>query len=160
MYITGFGEDSHQFRKNTKGLVLAGIFYPEDEALDADSDGDVIFHAICQAITSVTHVPILGDVAIKLCHEQHIKDSSVYLRHALKTLEKFKIVHCVVSLTCLRPKLQKRSLDIRSNVAKHLRIELDQVGIIFTTGNNLSFAARGEGIDCKAIVTFQKLVDI
>lgn len=155
-YITGFGEDSHQFRNDLKGCVLAGLFFPEAPALDADSDGDVVYHALCQAITSVTHIPILGGLAIELCRKQGVKDSSVFLQEAKKTLKDIKIVHCVVSLTALKPRLQVKEKEMRTNIAKILDLEIDQVGILFTTGNFLCHAGEGKGVTCRALISCMK----
>ena len=58
----GIGQDSHRFLSDdsTKPCVVAGLMFSDAPGLSADSDGDVVFHAICNAITSVTGVPILG----------------------------------------------------------------------------------------------------
>jgi 2-C-methyl-D-erythritol 2,4-cyclodiphosphate synthase len=155
-YITGFGEDSHQFRNDLNGCVIAGLHFPQAPALDADSDGDVVFHSLCQAITSVTHVPILGGLAIELCRKKGVKDSSVFLEEAKKTLKDIKIVHCVLSITALKPRLQAHEKQMRSNVAKILDLDIDQVGILFTTGNFLCHAGEGKGVTCRALISFMK----
>ena len=58
----GIGQDSHRFlsEESTKPCTIAGLIFEDAPGLSADSDGDVVFHAICNAITSVTGVPILG----------------------------------------------------------------------------------------------------
>lgn len=161
-YITGFGEDSHQFRQDLKGCVIAGTHFPDAPKFDADSDGDVVFHAICQAITSVTHVPILGGIAIELCKTEGITDSEVFLKEALKTLHEIKIVHCVISLTALKPRLQPHEKTMRQNIAKILDLPLEKVGMVFTTGNYMSFPGEGKGVTCRAVVSFErpKLVNV
>ena len=75
---TGLGQDSHKFENNLeKPLILAGVLFPDERGLAANSDGDVIFHALTNAISSITTVNILGSEADKLC-EKGITDSSVY----------------------------------------------------------------------------------
>lgn len=155
-YITGFGEDSHQFRKDQTGCVIAGTYFPDAPQFDADSDGDVVFHAICQAITSVTHVPVLGGIAIELCKKEGVRNSEVFLKEALKTLYEIKIVHCVISLTALRPRLQQNEKMMRENIATILGLSLDKVGMIFTTGNSLCFASEGKGVTCRAVLSFER----
>jgi 2-C-methyl-D-erythritol 2,4-cyclodiphosphate synthase len=156
VYITGFGEDSHQFKNDTSGCIIAGHPFLDTPSFDADSDGDVAYHALCQAITSVTHVPILGKVAIELCKEKGVKDSRVFVAEALKTLKNMKILHCVVSLTAQKPRLQPQELRMRQNIAKTLQIDIEQVGMVFTTGNSMCFASQGKGVTCRAVVTFLK----
>src|SRR3990167_4155946 len=86
----GIGKDSHRFLPpdSSKPCTLGGVIFDEVPGLAADSDGDVIFHAICNAMTSLTSVPILGEIAIELCHKDGITDSSVYVEKALETLGK------------------------------------------------------------------------
>ena len=156
MYKTGLGQDSHRFLENDskKPCVIGGITFPDAPGLDADSDGDVIFHSICNAITSVTHVSILGEIAPKLCKEQGITDSQVYLDEALKTLGKWKIAHIALSIEGKRPRFQKRAKEIRASVAKAIGISIDDVGITFTSGDELTSFGCGEGLQCFCIATF------
>jgi len=155
-YCTGFGEDSHQFREDTDGCIIAGHHFANVPSFDADSDGDIVFHALCQAITSVTHVPILGDLAIKYCREKGIRDSKIFLKEALATLGSWKIVHCVVSLTALRPRLQPHERLLRTHIAEVLGLDIEKVGIVFTSGNYLCMAGEGKGVTCRAVVSFQR----
>ncbi|MCP5505406.1 MAG: 2-C-methyl-D-erythritol 2,4-cyclodiphosphate synthase [Chlamydiales bacterium] len=154
-YRTGIGQDSHRFEheKGEKKCIVAGLTFEDAPGLDADSDGDVVFHAICNAITSLTHVPILGKVAIDLCHKEGITDSHVYLKEALKTLGKQTVEHVALTIEGKRPKFQKRADDIRQSVASAIHLTIDQVGITFTSGDGLTAFGRGEGLMCYALVT-------
>ncbi|MCB1080674.1 MAG: 2-C-methyl-D-erythritol 2,4-cyclodiphosphate synthase [Chlamydiia bacterium] len=154
-FKTGIGQDSHRFlpEKGEKKCIVAGLEFEEAPGLDADSDGDVVFHAICNAITSLTHVPILGRVAIDLCHKEGVTDSRVYLDKALETLGKQKVEHVALTIEGKRPKFQKRSDDIRRSIAAAMHLSLDQVGITFTSGDGLTSFGRGEGLMCFCILT-------
>lgn len=158
-YRTGIGQDSHRFEKEKgeKKCIVAGLVFEDAPGLDADSDGDVVFHAICNAITSLTHVPILGKVAIDLCHKQGITNSRVYLDEALKTLGKQTVEHVALTIEGKRPKFQKRADEIRQSVATAMKLSLDQVGITFTTGDGLSAFGRGEGLMCYALITTREI---
>lgn len=154
-FRTGIGQDSHRFLSDgaEKKCIIAGLIFEDAPGMDADSDGDVVFHAICNAITSLTHVPILGRIAIDLCHKQGITDSRVYLEKALATLGRQKIEHIALTIEGKRPKFQKRSEEIRQNVAEVVKLELNQVGITFTSGDGLTSFGKGEGLMCYAVVT-------
>ncbi|MCB1066640.1 MAG: 2-C-methyl-D-erythritol 2,4-cyclodiphosphate synthase [Simkania sp.] len=154
-FRAGIGQDSHRFLPDgaDKKCIIAGLVFEDAPGMDADSDGDVVFHAICNAITSLTHVPILGRIAIDLCHKQGITDSRVYLEKALATLGGQKIEHIALTIEGKRPKFQKRSEEIRQNVAEVVKLELDQVGITFTSGDELTSFGKGEGLMCYAVVT-------
>ncbi len=154
-FRTGIGQDSHRFlgEESDKRCIIAGLPFEGVPGMDADSDGDVVFHAICNAITSITHVPILGEIAPKLCHDEGITNSRIYLEEALETLEGNEIEHVALTIEGQRPRMQKRSLEIRQSVAEVLKVGVDQVGITFTTGDGLTSFGRGEGLMCFCTLT-------
>ncbi len=150
----GIGQDSHKFltEMSEKVCVIGGVSFPDPPGLDADSDGDVVYHAICNAITSVTHVDIMGDIAIKLC-KQGITDSQTYLTHAKETLGPYKIAHIAIAVEGKRPRMQSSFEAIRKNVAHLLEIDVSSVGITCTSGNSLDDCGRGIGIKCICLIT-------
>ncbi len=151
----GIGQDSHRFlpQDSTKLCVIAGLIFEDVPGLSADSDGDVVFHSICNAITSLTGVPILGGIAIDLCHKDGITDSQVYLEKALETLGKQKIVHVALSIEAKRPRLQERNVEMRQKIAEVLKIHISQVGLTATTGDGLTDFGCGDGLQCFCILT-------
>lgn len=153
--IALIGQDSHRFSDDMgKPCVIGGVIIPGCPGMDADSDGDVVFHAICNALTSYTHVPILGGIAIQLCKEEGITDSSVYLQEALKPL-KAEIVHISITIEGARPRLQKEVDAIRASVAKACEIDVSAVGMTVTSGDGLTGFGKGEGLMCYAIVNIR-----
>jgi 2-C-methyl-D-erythritol 2,4-cyclodiphosphate synthase len=154
-YRTGIGQDSHRFLQDSaeKKCIIAGLEFDDAPGLDADSDGDVVFHAICNAITSVSHVPILGGIAIDLCKNEGITDSRIFLNHALESLKDQVVEHVALTIEGKRPRMQKRSLEIRSSVASTMGLNVDQVGITFTSGDGLTSFGKGEGLMCYCILT-------
>jgi len=155
MYRTGVGQDSHRFLtgESSKPCVIAGITFPDVPGLQANSDGDVVYHAICNAITSLTGVLILGGIADDLCLKDGITDSEVYLARAMQTLGNQKITHVAISLEGKRPHFSKELVRMRSNVARVMGLEIEQVGITATTGEGLTDVGCGEGVSCFCIVT-------
>jgi 2-C-methyl-D-erythritol 2,4-cyclodiphosphate synthase len=153
-YKVGVGQDSHRFLDNLGGkpCVIAGLVFEGVPGLSADSDGDVVFHAICNAITSITHVPILGEIAIELC-KQGVKDSGVYLEKALETLGQYTIAHVAITIEGARPKLQYYCDKMRENTAKCLGVDVSQVGMTFTSGDGLSDFGKGLGLMCFCLIT-------
>lgn len=154
-YISGIGQDSHRFLQedHPKKCVVGGVVFDEVPGLYADSDGDVVLHAICNAITSITHIPILGQIAIDMCHKQGITDSACYLAKALETLTGYTIEHVALTVEGQRPKFQKKAEVIRQKVSSLLNINISQVGITFTSGDGLSDFGRGEGLMCFCLIT-------
>ncbi|NGX46043.1 MAG: 2-C-methyl-D-erythritol 2,4-cyclodiphosphate synthase [Chlamydiae bacterium] len=154
-YRVGIGQDSHRFvaSGSTKPCVVGGIIFPDSPGLSADSDGDVVLHALCNAITSVTGVPILGGLAIDLCHKDGITDSCVYVEKALETLATQKIEHVAFTIEGKRPKFQPRIEEMRQKVASLLQLDLSQVGITATSGDGLTDFGCGDGLQCFCSLT-------
>lgn len=149
------GQDSHRFlpQDSAKLCVIGGLIFEDVPGLSADSDGDVVVHAICNAITSLTHVPILGKVAIDLCHKDGITDSLVYLQKAMETLGNQKIIHVALTIEGKRPRLQKRTDEMRAKLAQAMGLKIDQVGITSTSGDGLTDFGCGDGLQCFCILT-------
>ena len=152
---TGIGQDSHRFlpADSAKPCVVGGIIFPDVPGLAADSDGDVVYHAICNAITSVAGVPILGGVAIDLCHKDGITDSQVYLEKAVETLRNQKIEHVAITIEGKKPRFQSQIPAMQLKIATILKIDVSQVGITSTSGDGLTDFGCGEGIQCFCILT-------
>lgn len=157
-YISTIGQDSHRFGEPSGDctIMLGGLAVPSDRPILANSDGDVILHAITNAISGLTGNIILGGIADKLCLEEGIKDSSVYLKKALEDLGDSEIVHCSMTVECLVPKLKPYRDAIRARVGELLNIPASSVGITATTGEGLTAFGRGEGIQVFVILSFRK----
>ena len=158
-FRTGIGQDSHQFLTDVqaKPCIIGGILFENVPGMEADSDGDVVFHAICNAITSLTHVPILGKIAPFLCLEKKITNSRIYLEKAIETLKQQQVEHVALTLEGKRPKFQDRAEEMRTSIAKVLKIKKTQVGITFTSGDGLTSFGQGKGLMCYCILTtFEK----
>lgn len=153
---TGIGQDSHRFltEEATKPCIIAGCEF-EESGFRANSDGDVVYHALCNAISSLTGELILGGLADDLFFKQGITDSSVYLKEGLKILEKQaqKITHVAISLEGSRPYFKEKITTMRANIAKLLKIEVNQVGITATSGEGLTDFGCGAGVQCITIMT-------
>lgn len=152
---TGIGQDSHRFlhTDSTKPCIIAGIIFEDAPGFNANSDGDVVLHAICNAITSLTHVLILGDVADKLCLNEGKTDSELYLIEAVKTLGNQKMTHVAITLEGKKPKFKNRLLEMRQNIARILQLEISQVGVTATSGEGLTDFGCGDGVQAFALVT-------
>lgn len=151
----GIGQDSHRFLPpdSAKPCIIGGLIFEEAPGLSADSDGDVVFHAICNAITSVTGVPVLGGIAIDLCHKDGITDSQVYLERALETLGRQRIEHVALTIEGKRPRFQKRVDEMRGKIAQVMKIRIDQVGLTVTSGDGLTDFGCGDGLQCFCTLT-------
>ena len=152
---TGIGQDSHRFlpEDTSKPCMLGGVIFEGVPGFHANSDGDVIFHALCNAISSLTGQLILGVVADELYGKDGITDSSVYLQEAIKTLGKQKITHVAITLEAKKPKFLEKIPEMRKNIAQVMNLHPDQIGITATSGEGLTDVGCGDGVHCFCIVT-------
>ncbi len=152
---TGIGQDSHRFlgEEFTKPCVIAGLIFEDTPGFKANSDGDIVFHAICNAISSLTGELILGKRADELLEKEGITDSSIYLQEALKTLGNQEITHVAVTIEALTPKFLKRIVEMRENTARVMGLDVSQVGITATTGEQLTEFGCGKGAQAFCVIT-------
>lgn len=151
----GIGQDSHRFATEADGrkLVLGGVVFEGESALQGNSDADVVLHSLTNAISGVTCVNILGSVSDELCLGQGITDSRVYLEEAMKYLGENKIVHASISIECLKPKISPKIEEMRKSLSILLGIPENCIGITATTGEGLTQFGQGLGIQVFSIVT-------
>lgn len=122
-----------------------------EDALEANSDGDVVLHGVTRAITGITTVDALGPKT-KVLLEQGVTDSKVYLEEALKDLDG-TVVHLSVSIECKRPKIAPRIPEMRTSLASLLGTGENNIGITATSGEGLTEVGRGDGIAVFAVLT-------
>lgn len=152
---TGIGQDSHRFlgEDSTKPCVIAGIIFEDVPGFKANSDGDVVFHAICNAISSLTGTLILGEIADDLYEKHGITDSLVFIQEGLKLLGQQEIIHVAITIEASRPHFRERIPKMRENVARVLNIPVSAVGITATSGEGLTDFGCGDGVQCFVIMT-------
>ena len=149
------GQDSHRFDFDNKDkkLVLGGITIDNHPPLLGNSDADVILHSITNAISGITCVNILGEIADNMC-KNGITDSSKYLEEALKYFnDKYLISHLSISIECKTPKITPHIPKIRNNLSILLNIPDSCIGITATTGEGLTDFGRGLGIQVFSCIT-------
>ena len=146
MICCAIGQDSHRFTQEEKPLLLGGVLLPGEPGLEANSDGDVLLHALTNAVSGLTGRNILGAPADELCRAG-VTDSRAYLGEALKDLEALggRIVHVSFSVEARRPHLAAHIPAIRASVAGLLGIAPAHVGLTATSGEGLTAIGRGEG---------------
>lgn len=156
---TGIGQDSHRFlpQDTSKPCIIGGLIFNDAPGFNANSDGDVVLHAICNAISSLTGILILGNIADDLCLKDGITDSEVYLREAMKTLGHQQVTHVAVTIEAKKPKFKQRLIEMRQNIARIMHLDVSQVGITATSGEGLTDFGCGDGVQVFAIVTTQEV---
>jgi len=155
-FVVGIGQDSHEFDK--KGvLVLGGIRIEGEKKLLANSDGDVLIHALCNGLLQAIGEKSLGAFADNWCLKQKIKDSKKYLQKILKKVNKkgFEINNIGVMLEGKRPNIDKVSSKIKSKLAELCSVPQVRIGITAHTGEKLTSFGKGKGLQCFCIVSLR-----
>jgi 2-C-methyl-D-erythritol 2,4-cyclodiphosphate synthase len=153
----GHGYDAHRFGES-RPLVLGGVTIPHRTGLKAHSDGDVLIHALCDAMLGAA---ALGDIG------KHFPDSdeqfkNVDSRFLLRTIQEnlrknhYFVSNADITVIAQAPKLAPYLDAMREKLAEDLEIHTDQVNIKATTTEGMGFTGREEGIACHAVVLLLK----
>ncbi len=149
----GSGVDVHAFGPGDF-VMLGGVRVPHTHGVVAHSDGDVVLHALTDALLGAAG---LGDIG------QHFKDtdprwkgadSKRFVRAVMDMLRarKLRVGNADVTVLAERPKLAPVRDDIRRQVAELLEVEVEHVNVKATTTEKLGFLGRAEGIAAQAVV--------
>jgi 2-C-methyl-D-erythritol 2,4-cyclodiphosphate synthase len=140
----GYGFDSHEFRPGIP-LKIGGITLAHDKGLGGHSDGDVLLHAITDALLGAVAAPDIGALFPPSDSKWKGADSAVFLREALKRVRNagYGVTNIDASLILSAPKIGPHSAAIREHVAQLLGVRGDCVGLKAKTpeGLNLENAA-------------------
>jgi len=161
MFRIGLGQDSHGFVgvKENKPLILGGVKVSEKSGLKGNSDGDVILHSICNALSSAIGGDSLSTWSDDMCKKQGIKNSARYVEYIFDEIEKLKysVVNISISVEAKKPYLEMDIINkIKERIASLLKIKVGQVGLTFTSGEGLTSFGLGKGIQALTIVNIAK----
>lgn len=148
----GHGFDVHAFEQGDS-IVLGGVTIPHTHGLKAHSDGDVVLHALADALLGAA---ALGDIG------QHFPDtdaayagadSRVLLRHVMGLIQDkgYRVGNVDITIIAQAPKMASHIPAMRETIAADLGVRLDDVNVKATTTEKLGFTGRKEGIAVEAV---------
>ena len=151
----GVGIDTHAFGKKTDYIVLGGVRIPSDSGLIAHSDGDVLLHAVMDALLSAAALPDIGHLLPDTDPAYRNADSMQLLAEVNRRLQRngFRAYNVSAAIQAQKPRLANFIAKMRENIAKILQIPPDNVGIGAGTNEGLGYIGRGEGITVTAYVS-------
>ncbi|MCL1036246.1 2-C-methyl-D-erythritol 2,4-cyclodiphosphate synthase [Shewanella submarina] len=149
----GHGFDVHKFGGELP-LILGGVEVPYDAGLVAHSDGDVVLHAISDAILGSVALGDIGKHFPDTDPEFKGADSRVLLRHCYKLAQEkgFELGNLDVTIIAQAPKMLPHIQAMREVLASDLASDIDQINVKATTTEKLGFTGRKEGIAVEAVV--------
>jgi len=148
----GHGVDVHAFGPGD-GLVLGGVSIPYDFGLAAHSDGDVLVHALCDALLGAAGLDDIGRHFPDSDARFAGIDSRVLLRHTVALLQEqgLRVGNVDTTVVAQAPRLAPHVAAMRANLAEDLQVSARQVNVKATTTEGLGFTGRGEGIAAFAV---------
>ena len=149
----GLGSDLHRLVPG-RPLKLGGVTVPHTHGALGHSDGDVVFHAVTDAILGAAGLPDIGEMFPDTDARYKDADSAVLLAEAFRRVEQrgFRVVCVDVIVQAEKPKLAPHKQAMRKNVACLLSIDVDLVNIKAKTNEGVDAVGRGEAIACQAVV--------
>ena len=148
----GHGFDVHAFGEGDH-VMLGGVRVPHVRGVLAHSDGDVVLHALCDAMLGAL---ALGDIGIHFPPSDDRwegADSRAFVRHCdgLIRARGWRVGNCDITVICERPKVGPHALAMREAIAGDLGVGMEAVSVKATTTETLGFTGRGEGIAAQAV---------
>jgi 2-C-methyl-D-erythritol 2,4-cyclodiphosphate synthase len=149
----GQGFDVHAFGDGDH-VMLGGVRVPHDRGVLAHSDGDVVLHALCDAMLGALALGDIGRHFPPSDDRWKGADSRAFVRHCDVLIGErgWRVGNVDVTVICERPKVGPHAEAMRACVAEDLRLDIDAISIKATTTEKLGFTGRGEGIAAQAVV--------
>ena len=157
MFRIGHGYDVHALGEGLR-LVLGGVEIPHIKGCIAHSDGDVLIHAICDAILGAAALGDIGKHFPDTSAEFKGIDSRVLLRRVVALVEQkgYKISNIDSTIAMQRPKLRPHIDSMREQIALCVGLSVDCVSVKATTTEHLGFEGEELGVSATAVVLIYK----
>lgn len=149
----GHGFDVHAFEPGDH-IILAGVRIPYHQQFKAHSDGDVLIHAVCDALLGAAALGDIGQHFPDTDQQYDNIDSRVLLKHVIALLKDhhFELGNLDVTLVAQAPKMSAYISEMIKNLADDFAVSTQQINIKATTTEKLGYTGREEGISAHAVV--------
>ncbi|MEM7563505.1 MAG: 2-C-methyl-D-erythritol 2,4-cyclodiphosphate synthase [Pseudomonadota bacterium] len=154
----GHGFDVHAYDKGD-GFVLGGVFIPCSRSVVAHSDGDVLIHALCDAVLGALGRGDIGQWFPDTHAEHEGRDSREFLReiHACCQTDGYGLLNADITIIAQAPRLSPHLSAMKLNLSQDLNCEQSCLNIKSTTTEKLGYIGREEGIAVHAVVLLGKV---
>jgi 2-C-methyl-D-erythritol 2,4-cyclodiphosphate synthase len=152
----GQGFDVHAFCEGDR-IVLGGVSIPYGRGLKAHSDGDVLLHALADALLGALALGDIGHLFPDTSADWAGANSRDLLRRVMQRVQalNYSVMNVDATIIAQAPKMAPYINAMRVNIAQDMHISAGQVSVKATTSEQLGFTGRGEGIACQAICLLQ-----
>ena len=153
----GHGFDVHKFGGDGP-IVLGGVTIDYDQGLLAHSDGDVVLHALCDALLGAAAMGDIGRHFPDTDSAYENADSRNLLRHVVNLLIQrgYSLVNADITIVAQAPKMTPHIDAMRNHIAQDLKTSMNCINVKATTTEKLGYTGRKEGIACHAVVLIEQ----
>ncbi len=157
MIRVGQGYDVHRFCDDGD-VILGGVTIDYEKGLEAHSDGDVVLHALSDALLGAAALGDIGKHFPDTDPEFKGADSRVLLRHVYGIVQDkgYQLVNADITIIAQAPKMAPHIIAMCKNIAEDLQVDIDCINVKATTTEKLGFEGRKEGIAVQAVVLIEK----
>ncbi len=154
----GYGIDFHQLVAG-RDLWIGGIKIPHDKGSLGHSDGDVLLHAICDAMLGALGLGDIGTHFPDTSDKYKDIDSKILLKESFELIKQkgYTIVNIDSSLCLQKPKIKPYIAEMQQTIASVLNLAVADVSIKATTTEEMGFVGREEGLTAHAVILLQKI---
>jgi 2-C-methyl-D-erythritol 2,4-cyclodiphosphate synthase len=156
-FRVGIGVDAHAFSDGA-ALVVGGVEIPGEAGLAGHSDGDVVAHALVDAVLGAAGLGDIGSFFPSNEAEWEGASSLLFLERAMAAVREagFELVNADCVLVGERPRIAPLRAEMEERLATALGVEPGQVTVRATTTDGLGFTGRGEGLAAQAVALLQR----
>lgn len=157
--VAGYGYDVHQYNGN-RPFVLGGVSFDTDIMIEAHSDGDVLIHALMDALLSCMAMGDIGKHFPDTSSEFENISSLILLDNVMELWKKssLTLTHADLTIICQKPKISPYTEQIKKNMCRLLGLSEKQVNVKATTEEGLGFTGNLQGIKAVALVSAVKML--
>jgi len=157
MIKIGHGYDSHRY-EDGEYIIIGGVKISSKRAIVAHSDGDILIHALCDALLGAAGK---GDMGTYYDSSEKYKniDSTIFLQEIMQIVysDGYSIINIDATVVTEEPAISKHAIKIKKSLSKILKINEEQINIKSKSNDKLGYVGRKEGIEVHVILLIEKI---
>jgi len=157
MIKIGHGYDSHRY-EDGKYIMIGGVKISSKRAIVAHSDGDILIHALCDALLGSLGKGDMGSYYDSSKKYKNI-DSTIFLTEIMQIAysDGYSIINIDATVITEEPQITKHAIKIKESLAKKLKIKKEQINIKSKSNDKLGYVGRREGIEAHVVLLIEKI---
>ena len=157
MIKIGHGYDSHRY-EDGEYIIIGGVKISSKRAIVAHSDGDILIHALCDALLGAVGKGDMGSYYDSSEKYKNI-DSTIFLQETMQIVysDGYSIINIDATVVTEEPAISKHAIKIKKSLSKILKINEEQINIKSKSNDKLGYVGRKEGIEVHVILLIEKI---